>query len=140
MDQYGYQIWCGEYTFMHPSLAEAGCYGESLERNMILTDFVDTWNDMDCDGIIELYHSGQDGTSVSYIDYSLMQMVDGGVMRAGDSVVENAAKFLEAANMYDILLFDMNKEEGLHYGKFSKQDLLKGRMIRDKPIKPKEIN
>ena len=97
---------------MHPSLAEAGCYGESLERNMILTDFVDTWNDMDCDGIIELYHSGQDGTSVSYIDYSLMQMVDGGVMRAGDSVVENAAKFLEAANMYDILLFDMNKEEG----------------------------
>ena len=112
MDQNGFQIWCGRDTFMHPILGREGCYGEKLEQNLMFTDVVNTWNDMDCDGIIELYHSGQDGTSVSYTDYSLMQMAESGVLRAGDSVVENAERFLEAANLYDILLFDMRKNEG----------------------------
>lgn len=111
MDEYGYQIWCGEYALMHPSLGGNRCFGETLERRMILTDIADKWNDVNCDGIIELYQSGQDDVSVSYLDYSTVQMIEEMGMQAAGDVVENAARFLEEANRYDLLLFDMNKKK-----------------------------
>ncbi|MDI6737690.1 MAG: hypothetical protein QME12_04210 [Nanoarchaeota archaeon] len=109
MDEYGYQIWCGGYTFKHPTLGRDGCFGNTLERRIMLTDIVDKWTDVNCDGFIELYQSGRNGTSVSYLDISTVQMIEGMGMRVEGQLAENAERFIEAANMYALLLIDMNK-------------------------------
>jgi len=111
MDEHGYRIWCGEYTFMHPALGADECYGNTLERRMLLTDIADKWKDINCDGTIEFYYSGQEGASLSYLDYSTIQMIEGMGMQAEGEILINAARFAEAANMYDMLLFDMNKQK-----------------------------
>ncbi|MDD4878489.1 MAG: hypothetical protein PHO02_05640 [Candidatus Nanoarchaeia archaeon] len=109
MDEYGYQVWCGEYSFMAPSLQENGCYGHTLERRAMLGSKIETWSDINCDGILDLYKT--DGVSASYIDYSTVQMIENLGLHAEGDIVENAEIFFEEANKYSILLFDMRTEE-----------------------------
>ncbi|MBU2638462.1 MAG: hypothetical protein KJ955_05800 [Nanoarchaeota archaeon] len=110
MDEYGFQIWCGEYTFMKPMLRREGCFGEFLEKRILLTEITDKWTDVDCNGIIELYQPSS-GNSVSYLDFSTVEMIEGMGMRVEGDIVENAARFFEAANEYAIILMDMDKEK-----------------------------
>ncbi len=107
MDEYGYQIWCGEYTFKRPELQIGKCLGEYLERRIPLTEITDKWTDADCDRLIEMYEP-YEGNAVSYLDYSTVQMIEGMGMRAEGDIVENAERFIDAANEYAIILLDMN--------------------------------
>lgn len=109
MDEYGYQIWCGEYTFMHPELERDGCYLDTLARRIMLTDIKDEWTDINCDGAAEYYYSGQEDFFVAYSDYLLLQRIESFGMQPVELILENAARFVEAAEMYAMILFDMNK-------------------------------
>lgn len=115
MDRHGYQIWCGEYIFMHPVLGREGCLLEIMERRIMLTNNIaEKWRDANCNGAIESYQSEQEGISVCYTDYLIMRMMDTPMVQMGGNIVENignAERFIEAAEMYKLLLFDMNKEK-----------------------------
>jgi len=112
MDPHCFQIWCGEYTFMHPSLGESPCYSEKLERRPALTSTLHEWNDLNCDGMIEAYRM-QDGDESRFVDYSDVLTVQMGESIGGaeGSVVNNADMFIDAANSYAALLIDMKKDE-----------------------------
>ncbi|MBI4669353.1 MAG: hypothetical protein HY747_09280 [Elusimicrobia bacterium] len=56
-DNNGYQIKCGNYTFIHPPISFGIYCGETLEYKLLFSDFVDKWIDLNCDGVIEMYSS-----------------------------------------------------------------------------------